>query len=155
MARISIRRAEPGDLEALRAVYRRASLSNVGDRAGLLDQPELLVFAPDRFDPTDTLVAVADGAVIGFVTITGGGPDRELDDLFVDPSWMRQGVATRLMERATEAARTTGTRRIEVTANDHALEFYRSVGFVTSGKVDTLLGPGLRMSLEIGAPRTQ
>ena len=41
---------------------------------------------------------------------------RELEDLYVDPDWMRRGIATRLIGRLLEEARRDGVRRIEVTA---------------------------------------
>jgi hypothetical protein len=42
-----IRRGVLADLAAVRDVYRRASLSNAGDRANLLAHPEHLILGPE------------------------------------------------------------------------------------------------------------
>jgi len=39
---------------------------------------------------------------------------------------------------------------IEVTANPHAMAFYRSVGFVDDGVAETQFGPAPRMRLSVG-----
>ena len=56
------------DLAAVRDVYRRASLSNAGDRANLLAHPEHLILGPEGLNEGRTLVAEQDGSVVGFAT---------------------------------------------------------------------------------------
>jgi GNAT superfamily N-acetyltransferase len=73
-----------------------------------------------------------------------------LEDLFTDPDWMRQGVATALIDDAVERARLNGIPRIEVTGNTHALAFYESAGFVRDGEVVTPFGStAVRMHLPV------
>jgi GNAT superfamily N-acetyltransferase len=144
-----IRDAEPADLAALRDVYRRASLSNEGDRANLLANPDALEFPGLGGDDRRTRVATADGRVVGFATSVPAGDVIELDDLFVDPGWMRRGAARALVLDAMAIARGLGTGRIEVTANQHALVFYRKAGFVADNEVRTRFGPGIRMHLDV------
>jgi GNAT superfamily N-acetyltransferase len=147
---VEIRVARTADLEAIGAVYRRASLSNEGDRAALLAHPDALEFDPAPVAEGLTRVAVAGGRVVGFATARPTAPDTlELDDLFVDPDTRRLGIATALVRDVEERARATGVTRIEVTANAHAHEFYRSVGFTPAGTTSTRFGPAPRMSLEI------
>jgi len=119
---------------ALREVRRRASLSNEGDRAFLAEHPEALDY--ELIPGARIRLAEIDGSVVGFATVL---PDRELEDLFVDPDYMRRGIATALVRDA-------GTP-LTVTANPHALAFYEQVGFVTEGWADTPGGPGHRMRL--------
>ena len=146
---VRIRTAVSADLPALRRVFRRSSLSNDGDRELMLAHPELI-------GPTDAAVAqgrtrvavAADGAILGFATgrrLEGGA--LELEDLFVDPDWMRRGVGRRLVADVVVAAKRQGIGRIEVTANPHADAFYRSVGFVHVGVTETEFGPAARMEL--------
>jgi GNAT superfamily N-acetyltransferase len=73
----------------------------------------------------------------------------ELEDLFVDPGYMRRGIATALVNRITEILRTRGVERLEVTANPDALEFYRAVGFIDCGVAETDFGAAPRMVLAI------
>lgn len=57
----------------------------------------------------------------------------EIDQLAVDPSWRRTGVARALVLHAVSAARAEGIGRIEATSwsfNDGAHEVFRRSGFV-------------------------
>lgn len=151
---IRIRSAVAGDLPALRCIFRRASLSNAGDRDALLANPDALELSHGGVADGRTRVAVAaDASVVGFITgLALGGSALELEDLFVDPDWMRKGVARRLMADLIATSRLDGIARIEVTANPHADGFYRSVGFVSWYESETQFGPALRMQLAIATP---
>src|SRR5690348_14798994 len=94
-----IRRGVPADLPAASDVYRSASLFNAGDRDNLLAHPEHLILAPDGLAEGRTYVAEEDGTIVGFATWIEAGGIVELDDLFVDPRWMRRGIATALVNR--------------------------------------------------------
>ena len=94
---------------ALADIYRRASLSNPGDRDRLLAHPEYLVLEPDGLAEGRTHVAEEDGSVVGFATWAetyDGG--MELEDLFVDPKWMRRGIATALVNCLSRCAPVAG-----------------------------------------------
>jgi len=136
-----IRAAEPADLDALRDVFRRSSLSNEGDRASLLAHPEALELSLEG----RTSVAVAEGRIVGFATLL----ESELTDLFVDPDWMERSIGRALVLDVVAAARAQGLARIEVTANGHALGFYEKVGFVLDGLAETPFGLGFRMRYEL------
>jgi GNAT superfamily N-acetyltransferase len=145
-----IREAVPADLPGLRDVYRRSSLSNQGDRASLLANPDVLEFPGPAAGDGRTRVAVApDGRVAGFATSLIGGDTIELDDLFVDPGWMRQGVGRALVADVVTIARDWGIGRVEVTANPHALTFYEKAGFTADHEVATRFGTGTRMHLDV------
>jgi len=146
----AIRDAVPADVAALRQVYRRASLSNAGDRMNLLANPDALEWGDLGEDDRRTRVAAAAGGrIAGFATSRPAGDALELDDLFVDPGWMRQGAARALVLDVVAHARAQGIGRIEVTANRHALAFYEKAGFVAGREVQTRFGPGLRMHLDV------
>jgi GNAT superfamily N-acetyltransferase len=149
VASYQIRDALPGDAAAVSDVYRRSSLSNDGDRDRLLASPDSLVFDPASVREGRTRVALADGRIVGFATTSTVADVAELDDLFVDPDWMRRGVATQLVLDVEAVARSHGATRVEVTANDHALAFYLQVGFVAGGRVETEFGAGTRMRLDL------
>jgi GNAT superfamily N-acetyltransferase len=150
-----IRTAVDADLPELQRVFKAASLSNVNDAPLLLAHPEFLVFAGDGIADGRTRVAVAgpsgdDDRVLGFATVRAnedGSPD--LEDLFVDPACRRQGIARGLVLDAVGAARGAGHRRLTVIGNPHALAFYLAVGFVEIGGVETELGSGLHMQLDL------
>jgi ribosomal protein S18 acetylase RimI-like enzyme len=73
----------------------------------------------------------------------------ELEDLFIDPDWMRRGIGRRLVRDAIASAVEEGIERIEVTANPDALAFYESVGFSRDREVATRFGSAQRMHLPI------
>ena len=148
---LTIRTAEPADVDRLRDVYRRASLSNDGDRANLLVNPDALTFAEAPVHEGRTRVALEDQRVIGFATTRQVDDVVELDDLFVDPAWMRRGIARALVIDATTIAAALGVTRLEVTANGHALDFYQATGFVLDGGAETQFGSGHRMHLDVAS----
>lgn len=142
-----IRTGTPADLDAARSVYRRASLSNAGDRDNLLAHPEYLVLGPEGLAEGRTHVAEQDGSVVGFATWAEADGTMDLEDLFVDPDYRRRGLAMALVGRIAEVLRAQGVERLEVTANPHAMEFYRAAGFTDCGVAETEFGPGYRMVL--------
>lgn len=151
MSIVRIRAACAGDLPALRDLFRRSSLSNAGDRDLLLARPEVLELSDEGIIEGRTQVEVGvDDKIRGFITTR---PLHvcvlEIEDLFVDPDWMRFGVASRLVEDLLATAGRNGVRRIEATVNPHASAFYRHVGFVQGHETETRLGGAPRMYLTL------
>jgi len=144
-----IRLGTPADLAAAASVYRRASLSDASYRDNLLAHPEYLILGPEGLAEGRTHVAEEDGSVVGFATWAEAGGTVELEDLFVDPGYMRRGIATALVRRIAEVVRARGVRRLEVTANPDALGFYRAAGFTDCGVAETDFGAAPRMVLTI------
>jgi diaminopropionate ammonia-lyase len=145
----TIRPVGEGDAAAMAEVFRRASLANDGDRAALLAHPEVLELEADALAGSTVAADGTDGTVIGFIRLVYGDGTAELEDLFVDPDWMRRGVATALVRHEADAARRAGITRVDLTANPHALAFYERVGFVRDGDEPTRFGTGTRMHLDI------
>jgi len=144
-----IRLGTPADLAAARGVYRRPSLSNAGDRDNLLAHPDYLILGPEVLAEGRAHVAEQDGSVVGFATWAGTGGAVELEDLFVDPGYMRRGIASALVSRIAEVLRARGAERLEVTANPHAMEFCRAAGFTACGVAETSFGAAPRMVLPL------
>jgi GNAT superfamily N-acetyltransferase len=144
-----IRDAVLGDMGALQGVFRRASLSNDGDREVLLAHPDVLELPDQAVREGRTRAAVAEGGIVGFASWLDAGEAVEVEDLFVEPGCMRHGIGRALMTDLIAIARGRGTRLVEVTANEHALAFYRKVGFAVSGEQETGFGRALRMRLEV------
>ena len=149
-----IRPATRDDVDSLRHIYRRSSLSNESDRADLLAHPDALEWSASSVEEGRTFVAAErkeidereEGSrVMGFATIFESSGFVELEDLFVDPEDMRRGIGTSLVHEVVTLARRRGFERIEVTANWHALAFYESAGFVVEGETETRFGTAPRM----------
>jgi GNAT superfamily N-acetyltransferase len=144
----AIRDAELADMAALRAVFRRSALSVDADRMNLLAHPDALELSDLAVTEGRTRTALASGQIIGFASWLAAGDVLEVEDLFVDPEWMRQGVGRALVLDLMALARSRDVRRVEVTANSDALAFYEHVGFVVDHEVHTRFRPALRMHLQ-------
>src|SRR6516225_10325455 len=103
-----IRLGTPADLAAATGVYRRASLSNAGDRDNLLAHPEYLVLGPAGLAEGRTYVAEEGGSLVGFATWIEADGVFELEDLFVDPGWRRRGIAATLVSHIVQVLRARG-----------------------------------------------
>ncbi len=132
-------------------MFRRASLSNERDRGPLLEHPEWLVLPDDGVREGRTRVAVGDaGAVLGFATYLVAGGVAELEDLFVDPDWMRHGIGEALVLDVAARLDEQRVEVLEVTANPHAMAFYEHMGFTEHRIVDTQFYPAPRMRRSTG-----
>ena len=149
-----IRWSTPADLPALTDVFARASLSNEGDRDALLTHPEALVLEGDGIAEGPTRVATKADDIVGFATTVLVDGVLDLQDLFVDPDWMRHGIGRHLVRDAAAIAAERGFEGIAVTANPHAFFFYDALGFVAGGEVQTPFGPGQRMYLAVTPERS-
>ena len=140
-----IRLGVPSDHPAASGVYRRASLSNAGDRDSLLAHPEHLVPGPGGPAEGRTYVAEEQRPPAGFAAWAETGGIAELEDLFADPGWRRRGIATALVSRIAQILPARGAESLEVTANPHAMGSYRAAGFIDCGITVTGLGAAPRM----------
>jgi ribosomal protein S18 acetylase RimI-like enzyme len=153
VAPVRIRHATLDDLDAVQDVYRRASLSNDGDRPHLLAHPDALDFPDVAIREARTRVAcLGDGSIVGFITAELHRDGLEIVDLFVAPEWMRHGIGRTLVSDAASAAAEAGLDRLEVTGNGHALAFYLGVGFAVDHLVETRFGSGYRLHRDIASP---
>jgi putative acetyltransferase len=73
-----------------------------------------------------TLIAMIDGAIAGFASLKGG---EEIDMLFVDPGYARQGVGRTLVDALTKLAEARGAKRLTTEASDAAKPLFDRLGF--------------------------
>jgi putative acetyltransferase len=73
-----------------------------------------------------TLLAMIDGAVAGFASLKGAD---EIDMLFVDPEFARQGVGRTLVDALTRLAQARGAKRLTTEASDVAKPLFERLGF--------------------------
>ena len=62
-------------------------------------------------------------------------PDGHIGRMAVLKKWRGKGVGGAILERLIGVARERGDKEIELFAQTHALEFYRSYGFAEHGEV--------------------
>jgi len=73
-----------------------------------------------------TLLAVIDDAIAGFASLKGA---EEIDMLFVDPEFARQGVGRTLVDALTRLAEARGAKRLTTEASDVAKPLFEREGF--------------------------
>jgi GNAT superfamily N-acetyltransferase len=147
----AIRDARPDEAPALAALQRRSA--DVWDeyRAQLAANPDAIEPPPRAIaDGRVRVAADASGRLLGFSVVLPIRDGRcELDDLFVEPEWMRRGVGRLLVADLTARAAAAGASHVDGIANPHALAFYERLGFETTGQASTRFGEAPRMSLEL------
>ena len=148
---VEIRNAETSEVDVLKDLMRRASFVWEEYRDDLRAHPEVIDVPLHDIEAGNVRVATGSLRVLGFASLIAGrtADAAELDGLFVDPAFMRRGIGRSLVEDALALARARGCRRIEVTANPRAVEFYVKLGFIDDGVVPTQFGPGLRMHIDV------
>jgi ribosomal protein S18 acetylase RimI-like enzyme len=105
----------------------------------------------------DVWAAVAGDEVVGFYAVTGEGPSREIEHLWVDPGWMGRGVGRLMVDHLVARARAAGVEDLRVVSDPNAAGFYlrmgaRQVGEQASVPVGRRL-PVLAIPLREGAAR--
>lgn len=76
------------------------------------------------------IAAYAGDRLVGFVNVAwDGGCHAFLLDTIVHPEFQRRGIATRIVEAATEEARRRGAEWLHVDYEPHLDGFYRGCGF--------------------------
>ena len=144
-----IRHATVPEADVLRELHRRSASVWERYRDQLAANPQVFGVSPDDLRRRRVRVAVGANGVLGFsVARPSRATTYELDDLFVEPSCMGQGVGRALVDDVVTIARAAGATRIDVTANE-AIGFYDELGFSRGEPTRTQFGPAHRMSLSI------
>jgi len=143
---VRIRPALPEERLELEELQRRASLALNEYREQLEANPDAIFLPAEQIERGQVMIAELDGRVAGFAVVLAERDNAELDGLFVDPEFWRQGVGAALVEAATQEARRRGLSLLTVVASPSARDFYERCGFTTEGTTETRFGPALKMS---------
>jgi N-acetylglutamate synthase-like GNAT family acetyltransferase len=122
---VSVRRARPADFERVREITFVAKAHWGYDRDLVRRWAEGLTFDAER----ERWVAEIDGSVVAWAALV---PPQNgvcvLDDLWVEPAWMKHGIGGRLFAVAADRARELGASSLEWGAEPNAVGFYEQVG---------------------------
>lgn len=150
---VQIREATLADAEPIWQLHNRSILALCADDyspAQLADwvAHSTLARQQTRLQQHRVFVAEQEGQLIGFVRWNPA--TNELCSLFVDPDFVRQGVATALMDTACQDARACGVTEFWLDASLTAVPFYQATGW-QPGKPMTHHGLAcLRMTKQLG-----
>jgi GNAT superfamily N-acetyltransferase len=129
-----IRRARPEEAEALRALAHRAK-AHWPYSAEFLDRVRpLLRLEPRDIETTEVWVLEVDGEAAGWHRVTLHGARAELEDLWLEPRWIRTGRGRTLFEHAAGVARRHGAQVMDWDAEPYAEDFYRAMGGLEIGR---------------------
>jgi ribosomal protein S18 acetylase RimI-like enzyme len=146
-----IRDARPSEASALEALQRRASDVWEEYRAQLAAHHDAIAPPHQAIAEGRLRVAVdTSGQPLGFSVVLAIKDGRcELDDLFVEPEWMRYGIGRLLIHDVATRAAEAGANHVDVIANPNALGFYSRLGFNVIGAASTRFGSAPRMTLDL------
>ena len=88
----------------------------------------LLTITPDSIRVNHVYVARHAREIIGFYSLIARKPAFLLDDLWIEPSHIRQGIGQQLFQHAVRLAQALGAQQLELEAEPHAVGFYEKMG---------------------------
>ncbi|MCO5228215.1 MAG: GNAT family N-acetyltransferase [Thermomicrobiales bacterium] len=97
---------------------------------------------PHRATGESTWVIVVDEQLAGFGELLTQRAPAILDDLFIDPTFIGQGLGGRLLQHLITLARNRGISAIEFDAEPHAVGFYERYSAHTIGERSSTVVPG-------------
>ncbi len=143
MAKVAIRRASEGDLDALLRLYVQLSPGNAGTDTARAEPALAQVLGTPGIT---LLVAEREGAVVGTVTLVivpnlthNAQPWAQVENMVADASVRGSGVGRLLIEECLKLAGEAGCYKVQLqsgnqrtTADNDAHGFYRHLGFEAS-----------------------
>jgi L-amino acid N-acyltransferase YncA len=142
MRAIVVRAGQPGDAEAICAIYNQGIADRIATLETELRTPEeRRAWMAARGPRHPVIVAEADGAVVGWGSLNSYNPRdayRHVADfsVYVERDWRGRGVGRRLLERLIELARGIGYHKMMLSAfpfNGSGVALYERMGFTTVG----------------------
>ena len=86
------------------------------------------IITPESIASDVVYKACVEVSVVGWYRLLPKTPLAILDDLWVLPAWIGQGIGRALFEHASEQARLLGALAIELEADPNAVPFYQRMG---------------------------
>jgi putative acetyltransferase len=132
MSVVALRPYVPADAKRCAEIF-RASIEELAAEDYDTDQREAWAARADdeeafgaRLAGALTLLAVIDGEIAGFASLVRA---EEIDLLFVDPEFARQGIGRALVDALTKLAEARGAKRLTTEASEVARPLFERLGF--------------------------
>jgi ribosomal protein S18 acetylase RimI-like enzyme len=101
-----------------------------------------LTVRPGDVSTRRVMVAEASGRVVGFYNLDGTPPEGALGNLWIEPTYVRNGIGRCLWDHAMASARATGFASVLIDADPFAEGFYLAMGAERIGEVASDALPG-------------
>ena len=154
--RVRLRRAGPGDAEALSSLAFRSKASWGYDIEFMKRCRAELTYSQQQIEAPrfHFVVGEIDGTPAAFYALEiRGEREAELEALFVRPDFLRQGLGTLLVNHMKSKAGRLGLTRVTIQGDPNAEEFYVSIGAKAAGYRESASIPGRYLpvfTLDIG-----
>lgn len=125
---MEIIRAEPADAETLTRIAVAAKAYWGYPPEWMERWATLLTLTPEKIRAREVYKAQSNGEIFGFYSMICREPAFLLDDLWIEPRHIRQGIGRQLCEHAIRRAKELGAKQLELEAEPHAIEFYEKMG---------------------------
>lgn len=123
-----IRRAKPDEGERLRAIAESSKAYWGYDRHRIREWAAMGDFSPPGLRAKEFYVAEIGSRPVAFASLIPKDEVCVLDDLWVEPKWIRKGIGSSLFRLAAARAKELGARRLEWEAEPNAIGFYEKLG---------------------------
>ena len=142
-AEVCIRRAQPEEAEALTELIMRSKAQWGYDAAFLEACRADLTLRPESITRDYVVCAEVGGVVAGVAhVLMQDDGEAYLDDLFVEPAYMGQGVGKLLWGHAVEWAVAQGATAMVFGADPNARPFYERMGAAVVGEIVSTIVKG-------------
>jgi predicted N-acetyltransferase YhbS len=143
---VDFRPARPDEIETIRALERASAQRFVGLMDALAaDEPSPASILAIRIADGGLIVAMEDGAVVGFAMFRRVEARAYVEQLDVLPSFAGRGIGAALLDEVAAQARATGLDGLSLSTFREVpwnAPYYRRLGFVEVA--DEALTPGMR-----------
>ena len=94
----------------------------------------LLTYSAEYFDENECWAAVLENSPVGFYTLHEKNGNAWIEDLWVQPEYIGQGIGRQLFLDASSRARQRGNKTLQLEADPHAVGFYEKMGMYKIGE---------------------
>jgi len=141
-----VRRAQPHEAEALNELILRSKGFWGYDPSFVEAYRSFLSLSPEAIEHTPIYCAEVGSRLAGVLRLTVlNEMEIELDLLFVEPTFIGQGIGTLLWRHAIDLARSMGAKTLMFDADPHARPFYERMGAVVINDHLSTVITGLRI----------
>lgn len=132
---VVIRRARPSDAPALTRVAHAAKRHWKYPDGWIRLWRDALTVTPGFVARHAVCCAIRGASLAGFYALSGDGPVRELEHLWVLPAHIGRGVGAQLLAHAVAMLSADGVRVLRIASDPHAEGFYLAMGARRVGEV--------------------
>lgn len=131
---IVIRRAFPEDAERLTRITVASKRHwNYPEKWIQLWLPQL-TFSPSQITENEFWLAVAENASVGYYSLKQDAHGLWLDNLWILPEYMGQGIGQQLFNHALGRSRASGAATLKIESDPNAQGFYEKMGAQKTGE---------------------